>query len=287
MAGPSCVLLPLRYAFIRSDIALRWGASGMTAVRLRYAYLAFTLVFWFLYAIAQSAATYAVSYVYLGRPITIRAAYGKLRNRYWQVIGLTFGIWLRVAGWVLVFVLPGILGSAGLLVVMFKDGPAPAASPIWALVPLAILVIGGGFAGWFCVRYAVCYPALVLENLTGGAAVRRSVALTCGHRREGSLAILLGVATILIFQYLFQAPIFILFALAHLKGPISSWHVLLVTLSSAIGSTIAGPLLMIVLAIFYYDLRIRKEAFDLQYLMDSLPVLDVVASVTPTERAST
>jgi len=41
--------------------------------------------------------------------------------------------------------------------------------------------------------------------------------------------------------------------------------------SSAIGGVIAGPLLMIILVLFYYDLRIRKEAFDLHQMMASLP----------------
>ena len=56
-----------------------------------------------------------------------------------------------------------------------------------------------------------------------------------------------------------------------LKGPLPISLVLAMSMSSAIGGVIAGPLLMIILVVFYYDLRIRKEAFDLQQMMASLP----------------
>jgi hypothetical protein len=40
--------------------------------------------------------------------------------------------------------------------------------------------------------------------------------------------------------------------------------------SAAIGSSITGPISLIVIVLLYYDARIRKEAFDLQFLMSSL-----------------
>jgi len=36
------------------------------------------------------------------------------------------------------------------------------------------------------------------------------------------------------------------------------------------GSTFTGPIMMIGLALAYYDLRIRKEAFDLQMMLDAI-----------------
>jgi hypothetical protein len=38
---------------------------------------------------------------------------------------------------------------------------------------------------------------------------------------------------------------------------------------------------MIILVIFYYDVRIRKEAFDLQQMMASLPEANPAASASP------
>lgn len=37
---------------------------------------------------------------------------------------------------------------------------------------------------------------------------------------------------------------------------------------SAIGSILVTPILRIATAVFYFDLRVRKEGFDLQFMMD-------------------
>jgi len=58
------------------------------------------------------------------------------------------------------------------------------------------------------------------------------------------------------------------------QGGLPSWLSLGMALSSLAGGIIAGPLLMIILVLFYYDLRIRKEAFDLQQMMAALPHQD-------------
>jgi hypothetical protein len=39
---------------------------------------------------------------------------------------------------------------------------------------------------------------------------------------------------------------------------------------SFLASALAGPISTIAVALMYYDQRIRKEAFDLQWMMDSI-----------------
>jgi hypothetical protein len=41
-------------------------------------------------------------------------------------------------------------------------------------------------------------------------------------------------------------------------------------MSGAVGGAVTGPILLIALVLCYYDTRIRKEAFDLQFMMSSL-----------------
>ena len=41
-------------------------------------------------------------------------------------------------------------------------------------------------------------------------------------------------------------------------------------LAEFIGGTVAGPIATIALVLVYYDQRVRKEAFDLQMMMDAL-----------------
>jgi hypothetical protein len=43
------------------------------------------------------------------------------------------------------------------------------------------------------------------------------------------------------------------------------------TIASVASSTISAPLIYGALVILYYDLRVRKEAFDLQLAAEALP----------------
>ena len=49
------------------------------------------------------------------------------------------------------------------------------------------------------------------------------------------------------------------------------------TLSTSIVAAVVGPLITIAITLLYYDERIRKEAFDLNYMMEMLdtPALPV------------
>jgi hypothetical protein len=42
-----------------------------------------------------------------------------------------------------------------------------------------------------------------------------------------------------------------------------------------------GPFLLIATAVFYYDLRVRKEAFDLQMMMNPEGVAAPARSIVP------
>jgi hypothetical protein len=54
------------------------------------------------------------------------------------------------------------------------------------------------------------------------------------------------------------------------KGLLPLWLRIGTSVAGAVASTLAGPLLMITLALIYYDVRIRKEAFDLEAMMAAL-----------------
>ena len=51
-----------------------------------------------------------------------------------------------------------------------------------------------------------------------------------------------------------------------------------------LGGALAAPLLMIGLVLLYYDIRIRKEAFDLQLLMG--PPIENVSGDSPAAAAA-
>jgi len=122
----------------------------------------------------------------------------------------------------------------------------------------------------FALRYSVSVPALVLENVTARNAIRRSVSLTKGSL--GRAAVLAIFATILAYAALFllQGPFTIGVVMAGPETNAALAFSLMGAVAGTIGSAITGPIMIVALAVFYYDVRIRKEGLDLQLMVASL-----------------
>ncbi len=213
-----------------------------------------------LYALALGATTVAVSEVYLGRSVTIRDAYGNLRGRLWRLIRVAFSIFLRFFG---------LLVLAGFAAVILTASLAPSNPIVMGSLFLVLVVVAVALGVWVVLRYGVAIPALLLENLKARQAMKRSVSLTSGYRGRVFLTLLLMAIVTYAAVLLFQGPF--LAAIMMTKGGAASlWLRSLAVTSGGIGGALTGPLAMIALSLLYYDVRVRKEAFDLQMMMAAL-----------------
>jgi len=111
----------------------------------------------------------------------------------------------------------------------------------------------------------------LLENVSGRQAIKRSVVLTKGYLWRlfvlGLLITLIGVMVGL----LFEAPFAIAVFSAAFKGHRPDlWLSIASVVSGGLGHALTGPLLVIGLAVAYYDMRVCKEGFDLQLMMSEL-----------------
>lgn len=221
------------------------------------------------YMVALGATTAAVSELYLDRPITIAGAYAQMRGLKGSLMILMLLTGLRVLGAILVTLL-----VIGIIMGIFGSG-APFLGGL-----LAILT---GLAGFVLVmlmtlRYALAVPALTLEPLSPSEAIRRSVDLTRGNVwRVFVLTIFASIITY-ISVMIFQVP---LLTAAMIAGPESAaafWLNLAAAVTGAIASAISGPIMIIALAVLYYDVRIRHEGLDLQIMMEKL---GATPAVTP------
>jgi len=124
---------------------------------------------------------------------------------------------------------------------------------------LLLLVFPGLFLS---LNYSVSVPAAVFEDLKARDALDRSTELTSGYRgRIFGLYFfyeLLNIAVTQSARYL-----------VHLRHP-GFVGVVFVELVKILSSSFATPLLLITFALLYYDLRVRKEGFDLEFMMKSL-----------------
>lgn len=111
----------------------------------------------------------------------------------------------------------------------------------------------------------VTAPALVLENIpTATAAMGRSWQLTSGYRLRIFGAIMVAVVIMAI-------PAIALGAIAGVIGAISEQlAVITILLLVSVLQLLAVPFIYVLATLFYYDLRVRKEAYDLEVLASRL-----------------
>jgi hypothetical protein len=199
-----------------------------------------------------------------------------------QVAGLAAGgsalglLWLL--SYVLVYAALAVAISRQYLGEQMSVGEAyrqvmPALLPL-ILTGLAVsLIVGVGIV--FCilpglylaVLYAFTWPAVVLERRGVIEALRRSQELVSGHWGRVFGTMLLLSLIVFVIQAAVQVPLGLLITV--LLGQ-SSVGQALAQLLSTLTSMVLLPLTMTGLIVLYYDLRVRKEGFDLQLLADQL-----------------
>ena len=231
------------------------GGAGLLIVAVAYA---------FAYTAALGATTYAISEIHLGRPAGIRSAYRAMRGRIGRLFNVMGSVGIRVlGGFILLSFAAGLLGAALRV--------ATGSRTIVGLLVLSGLLVAACLAVLLMLRYAVAVPALLLENLGARQAMSRSVQLTKGYRSRifmiGVLMVLVSAAAAFILRAPFSIAVVVEAARNHRATP---WLAYTADLAAGVSGALSGPLLMIGLALAYYDVRVRKEGLDLQLMMASL-----------------
>lgn len=215
-------------------------------------------IVYYLASLVLTAATIRViSDSYLGRDPLFRDAIGLGMARIWPlfVVGLGKGL---IIG--LIMVAAGI--AVAIAVAALKAVPIAAGFLAFGLVVAAI---------WFVIfvacGYGVTTQVVVLEELPSSFdAFGRSWELT----RRAKLRVLgLGAVAFLLFNIV---PSQVLSVIAEaLKGVAPAAHVVGVALASAVPVVLA-PVIACIFTLMYYDLRVRREAFDLEILSHQLGI---------------
>ena len=78
----------------------------------------------------------------------------------------------------------------------------------------------------------------------------------------------------------FQIPFLALIALYAKQPQIVTVGMILMQLGSFLANVLVAPVSTIGFALFYYDLRVRKEAFDLQVMMQAIGGAPAPAPIT-------
>jgi MFS family permease len=232
-----------------------------SAVPIVIAALIFTVLYLITYAFALGATTMAVAQIYKGAPASVGGAYREVRRHARRLVLLLLWGSLRVGGvWL------GAVALTGVFAAILAMGSRILSGLIFLLGMIGAIFL----ALFFMVRYGVSVPAVVLEDLKAGQALSRSVDLTEDHRWRVFLMILCAVVINYATTLLLQGP-FLVGAIV--AGPGTTTAITLSIIGAVIGGIggmFTGPIMIIGLAMMYYDLRIRKEALDLHMMLEAL-----------------
>jgi hypothetical protein len=169
----------------------------------------------------------------------------------------------------------------------WRDALREAASRLGALLWLAILfsvlVILGFIALilpgiWLVTIWSVCIPALMFEHVGGFKALGRSFDLVRG-RWWATFAALL-VAVIMLAIVLFVVGLIFRGIQSGLSIGSTGLWLAISGISSIVGDLIALPFIGSVIAVLYIDLRVRKEALDLELLADRMGPAEAASGST-------
>jgi hypothetical protein len=219
------------------------------------------------YAFTSGGSVFAVSRLHLGSVTTIRESFRLIQGSFWRILGVVFLSGLAsgaviVATMIAIFVVIGASSVGG-------TGPRVVAGIVSLFIGVA------GFAVFLIVtaKFSLAIPACVIERCGVSDAIGRSFKLT-----EGTilrlilvfvLAFVLSIALSLVFSIV---PYLIGIAVMAVKKDTSMVVPLLAVkyLGDFVASTLAYPIATIAVSLIYYDQRVRKEAFDLQFMMEAM-----------------
>jgi len=225
--------------------------------------------------VGLAAINRAVSAIYLGEPTSIALAYEQVKPHWFRYLSLMFVSVLYAWGpvvlsYVAIFAVIGVNGQ--------KLGVAGGPPNIVGLMVVGLagfaLLFTFPYAVWMSLRYALAVPASIFENIGVIASLKRSVFLTRkGRGRIFVMVLLVGIVSWIILIAA-EMPFLITGIKAGFKAArdhqapqISLISQLASQLISFVVYSIIGPIYGIAITLFYYDERIRKEGFDIDWMM--------------------
>jgi len=211
-----------------------------------YYALVFIVQYLVVYPLSLAATTSAVSNRYLDQPATVGGSYRAAFARWRSITAMVLAVVLIVVGGMAVSILLAVVtGQIALFYLGF-------------LVAIGVYVV-------VLVRTTVAPQAIVLEHLGGFPGLSRSWQLTRGAGgRVFGIRFLLGLIQA-IAGYVIILPLD-----AAVAGTSTSTQLLIGQVGQAVTAVFIAPITLVTLTLLYYDLRIRREGFDIEMLAASL-----------------
>jgi hypothetical protein len=212
---------------------------------------------------ANNAVAISIGAMYAGRTPTLGPSLRTTFARWLSIIALFF-LYLLVAVGIyvgLMAIVFGVVFGLSMLAVALRGAALAGAAAVFAiafaLVPLAMLVAVALFI-MLAIAFAFAGYAVVIERMGATSAISSALGRIF-NRREIGKALVVGLVAILIGMGISYLSFFGQLLLGFLPGG----HVL-VTLWVTVFYVLGAAVQTSFYAVYYYDVRIRREGFDLE-----------------------
>ena len=145
---------------------------------------------------------------------------------------------------------------------------------------------------WLALGYSLGFPVCVVENKPAWESLQRAWKLSQGTRGRILVMYLLVIALSFAISMLSAIPsmIVIFIAAAHGGGAAQSSAAFIAAeivraVMDFVLQALIAPVSAIALVLFYYDQRIRKEGFDIEWMMQQAGLAQPVSATPPIEGA--
>ena len=249
-------------------IDIQQGATASMGMGLLVSVILVVFIMLIIQFWAQGALVYAVSETYLGHKTFVGASYGAMRSRLGRLLGtmIIMGILLGLLGVVIIFLSGMIVGALG------------SAGGLSGLVGFIVVCTAGAAIFFhFFLNWLLVDKVVVLEDQAWFGALRRSTQLMKSRTEPGfwkrpknkaGLILFLGFLIGVGIHLLFQLPgvltrIFLPMSLGGLTLTLQQ-------VLNVIATSLAAAFAAIAMILFYYDIRLRSEGFDLKAMAEHL-----------------
>ncbi len=145
---------------------------------------------------------------------------------------------------------------------------------------------------WLALGYSLGLPVCVLEEKPAWESLQRAWKLSQGTRGRIFVMILLVIALAIAASMLAAIPTLIIVSVATAIGN-GAWYSTTALVAAEIVRVVADFGLQVLLApissianvLFYYDQRVRKEGFDIEWMMQQAGLAQPVSAMPPIEIA--
>jgi hypothetical protein len=239
------------------------------------------------YVYSYAAITQATVSVHQGEKPTIRATLKSVQPRFWTYY------WYMILQGIMAALLPMAAATAliaPLIFLMVHSADDVASRVALGFLMFLIVVVAVGVMFWLTFSYMLGMAACVVEKKTAWQSLVRSWKLSRGARDRIFVTYLLVFALAFAISMALAIPALILVALLPSTGsgaPFSSPAFVVAEIVRVFANfatqVLLAPVFMIAAVLFYYDQRIRKEGYDIEWMMQRAGLAQPQTQSAPAE----